>query len=178
MIRPLGTKPKLYSQKVIYYQKARMVQIIEVFTSVFAPRKSYPAIVRFHDLDGVEIFKGQNLTKERSDQQTALINALENSNPALKGKFHSVRLLYNRPNTKSFLARIAVFVMALSKAVVSCWETDPMLWLKSTQARKRENVLDVFNLVILSVSARQNSRNVVSTVTRTQPRPVPPRLPR
>ena len=31
----------------------------EVFTSVFAPRKSYPAIVRFHDLDGVEIAKAR-----------------------------------------------------------------------------------------------------------------------
>ena len=90
----------------------------EVFTSVFAPRKSYPAIVRFHDLDGVEIFKGQNLTKERSDQQTALINALENSNPALKGKFHSVRLLYNHPNTKSFLARIALFSKLLRDDLV------------------------------------------------------------
>ena len=90
----------------------------EVFTSVFAPRKSYPAIVRFHDLDGVEIFKGHNLTKERSDQQTALINALENSNPALKGKFHSVRLLYNRPNTKSFLARIALFSKLLRDDLV------------------------------------------------------------
>ena len=85
---------------------------------MFAPRKSYPAIVRFHDLDGVEIFKGQNLTKERSDQQTALINALENSNPALKGKFHSVRLLYNHPNTKSFLARIALFSKLLRDDLV------------------------------------------------------------
>ena len=85
---------------------------------MFAPLKSYPAIVRFHDLNGVEIFKGQNLTKERSDQQRALINALENNNPALKGKFHSVRLLYNRPNTKSFLARIALFSKLLRDDLV------------------------------------------------------------
>lgn len=89
-----------------------------LFASVFAPSKSFPALVRFHDLEGVKMYKGVEFAKERAEQQAMLIAKLESCNSSLVGQIHSVRLLFNHKDTKSFLARVAFNSRAIRDQVL------------------------------------------------------------
>ena len=90
----------------------------DLFQSVFAPHKIFPALVRFHGLDGMKMVKLANrgsqpeqdasLFNERVKQHDELRHRLVTANPDLDGHLLSVRILHNRPDTKSFLVRLSI----------------------------------------------------------------------
>ena len=78
-----------------------------LFHSVSVPQKQFPAIVRFQDLDGVEILKGPDKKVVRESQEHNLMVRIMDENPTMRGPLESLRVLHQRPNSKSFLVRIA-----------------------------------------------------------------------
>lgn len=80
----------------------------QLFDSVFVPKKIFPLIVRLHDVENLQLFKGEDLKCDREKQECALMQRLMKDNPGLAGHLVSARLLFNRPNTNSFLVRLGV----------------------------------------------------------------------
>lgn len=80
-----------------------------LFHSVFVPRKIFPAIVRLHDVSGIQLVKGDDEKAKRQLQERELMDGLMKENETLRGELASARILYNRPNSSSFLVRIGVF---------------------------------------------------------------------
>ena len=90
----------------------------DMFQSVFAPHKTFPVLVRFHGLDGIQMIKVTKdgvtpeqeaaLFNERVNQQEALMSKLVAANPDLGGHFVSLRFLHNRPDAKSSFVRLSI----------------------------------------------------------------------
>ncbi len=78
-----------------------------VFRSVSVPQKQYPALVGFRELQGISHLKGTENKAARVAQENALKRRLVEQNPGLRGHLESVRVLHQRPNSNSFLFRIA-----------------------------------------------------------------------
>jgi hypothetical protein len=78
-----------------------------VFRSVSVPQKQFPALVRFRELQGISHLKGTENKAARVAQENALNRRLVEQNPGLRGHLQSVRVLHQRPNSNSFLVRIA-----------------------------------------------------------------------
>jgi hypothetical protein len=78
-----------------------------VFRSVSVPQKQFPALVRFRELKGITHLKGTENKDARGAQEKDLSRRLIAENPVLRGNLESVRVLHQRPNSNSFLVRIA-----------------------------------------------------------------------